>query len=53
MKEISYVIFRQGDFYVAQCLTVEVSSFGETIDEASKNLREAVELYLSDEPIAD
>jgi len=28
---------------------VEVSSFGESIDEAKTNLKEAVELYLEDE----
>lgn len=54
MKEISYVVFREGDFfYVAPCLNGEVSSFGETIDEATKNLRKAVKLNFSDEPIAD
>jgi predicted RNase H-like HicB family nuclease len=30
-------------------LNVEVSSFGETIDEAVSNLKEAVELYFEDE----
>ena len=46
MKEISYIIYQEGKYYVAQCLNVEVSSFGETIDEAISNLKEAVELYL-------
>ena len=31
--------------YVSQCLNVNVSSFGDTIDEAVNNLKEAVELY--------
>ncbi|KRT62726.1 MAG: hypothetical protein XU11_C0076G0003 [Candidatus Dadabacteria bacterium CSP1-2] len=45
MKEISYVVYQEGEYYVAQCLNVDVSSFGETIDEAISNLKEAVELY--------
>lgn len=48
MREIKYVIHREGSFFVAQCLNVEVSSFGETIDEAIANITEAVELYLED-----
>ena len=45
MKEISYVVYQEGEYYVAQCLNVDVSSFGETIDEAISNLKETVELY--------
>ena len=36
----------RGKHYVSQCLNVEVSSFGDTIDKAVSNLKEAVELYL-------
>lgn len=35
---------------MAQCLNVDVSSFGKTYEEALKNLQEAVELYLEDAP---
>ena len=45
MKEISYIVYQEGEYYVAQCLNVDVSSFGETIDEAISNLKETVELY--------
>lgn len=38
-------ISREGDWYVAQCLEVDVASQGETEDEAVANLREALELY--------
>ncbi|SJM91722.1 conserved hypothetical protein [Crenothrix polyspora] len=48
MKNLKYVIYREGDYYVSQCLNIEVSSFGVTIDEALANLKEAVELYLED-----
>ena len=36
------------DWYIAQCLEVDVASQGHTIDEALANLAEAVELYLED-----
>jgi predicted RNase H-like HicB family nuclease len=49
MKEISFVVWREDKYYVSQCLNVEVSSFGESIDEAVANLKEAVELYFEDE----
>ena len=51
MKEIHYVIWHEGKYFVAQCFDVEVSTFGETIDEARKNLKEAVELYFEGEEI--
>ncbi len=51
MKEISLVVWKEEKYYVAQCLNVDVSSFGETIDEAVKNLKEAVELYFENEDV--
>jgi len=44
-KKIDYIVWQEGKYYVSQCLNVTVSSFGETIDEAVNNLKEAVELY--------
>ncbi len=49
MKNIKYVVYKEGKYYVSQCLNVDVSSFGETIDEAIASLKEAVELYFEDE----
>jgi len=46
--KLKYVIYREDKYYVAQCLNVDVSTFGESIQEAHKNLREAVELYFED-----
>ncbi|MEJ7681751.1 MAG: type II toxin-antitoxin system HicB family antitoxin [Segetibacter sp.] len=43
----------RGEFYVAQCLNVEVSSFGDTKEEAIKNLKEALDLYFEDMPVDD
>jgi predicted RNase H-like HicB family nuclease len=45
---LKYIIYREGKYYVAQCLNVDVSSFGESIQEAQKNLKEALELYFED-----
>ena len=38
-------VWREGDWYVAQCLEVDVASQGETEEEALANLKEALELY--------
>ena len=38
---------------MAQCLNVDVSSFGPTREEAIAALREAVELYFEDAPKED
>lgn len=44
------VVFREGEHFVAQCLDVDVSSFGESEENALLNLREALELYFEDAP---
>jgi predicted RNase H-like HicB family nuclease len=41
------VITREGDWYVAQCLEVDVASQGETEDEAVKSLNEALLLHFT------
>ncbi len=41
-------VWKEGKFYVAQCLNVDVSSFGKTKKLALKNLQEALELYFED-----
>lgn len=51
MKEMDYVVWKEGKYYVSQCLNVNVSSFGDTIDEAVNNLKEAVELYFEGEDL--
>lgn len=45
MKQMAYVVYREDEFMVAQCLNLDVSSFGTTQEEAVANLKEAVELY--------
>lgn len=44
------VVYKEGEYYVAQCLNVDVSSFGDYEQEALANLQEALELYLEDAP---
>jgi predicted RNase H-like HicB family nuclease len=44
-------IVQEGDWFVAQCLEVDVASQGATQDEALRNLTEALELYF-EEPVA-
>jgi predicted RNase H-like HicB family nuclease len=40
-------IMQEGDWYVAQCLEVDVASQGETEVEALVNLREALALHFT------
>jgi predicted RNase H-like HicB family nuclease len=42
------VVWKEGKYYVAQCLNVDVSSFGKTKKEALANLDEALKLYFED-----
>ncbi len=48
MKAFKYVVYKEGKFYVSQCLNVDISSFGNSISEAIENLKEALELYFED-----
>ena len=41
-------IFKEGDAYVALSPELNVSSFGETIDEAKKSLKEAVGAFIEE-----
>jgi predicted RNase H-like HicB family nuclease len=44
------VIYKEGKFFVAQCLDVDVSSFGDSENEAKDNLIEAIALYFENQP---
>ena len=39
-------IIREGKFYIARCLTLDVTSQGETLEQARDNIQEAIELYI-------
>lgn len=43
---LSVLITREDDIFIARCAELDVTSQGVTVDEAKANLKEAVELYL-------
>jgi predicted RNase H-like HicB family nuclease len=45
---LKIAVWKEGKYYVAQCLNVDISSFGHTKKEALCNLDEALELYFED-----
>lgn len=47
-QTLTAAVHQEEDWYVAQCLEVDVASQGHTIDEALANLAEAVGLYLDE-----
>ncbi len=51
--DLQSVVYREGEHYVAQCLNIDVSSFGDSEAEALANLQEALELYFEDAPVSD
>ncbi len=46
------IIQKEGKWFVARSLELGVASQGRTIDEARRNVHEAIELYLEDDPRA-
>ena len=48
MRTIEVVLYREGAVWVAQALNVDVSSFGDTREEARSAIQEALELYFED-----
>jgi predicted RNase H-like HicB family nuclease len=45
-RQLTGIIEREGNGYVALCPELDVASQGDTIEEARKNLLEALELFL-------
>jgi len=45
-RSFTAILEREGDGYVALCPELDVASQGRTVEEATANLREAVELFL-------
>jgi predicted RNase H-like HicB family nuclease len=41
-------VFREGDVYVALSPELNVSSFGETIEDAKRSVREAIEAFIEE-----
>lgn len=48
--QFTSVVWKEGKYYVAQCLDVDIASFGKTRLEALRNLDEALCLYFEDNP---
>jgi len=46
MYQISAVVEKEHEWYVAHCIELQVASQGKSIEESLANLKEAVELYL-------
>jgi predicted RNase H-like HicB family nuclease len=44
--EYTAIVWKESEGYVSKCPELGVASCGDTFDEAVRNLREAVELYL-------
>ena len=47
-RKFNVTVWREGDWFVAQCLDVDIASQGRTEQEVLKNLQEALELYFED-----
>lgn len=41
-------IFKEGDVYVALSPELNISSFGDTIDDAKKSVKEAIEAFIEE-----
>jgi predicted RNase H-like HicB family nuclease len=46
-------IYFDGEYYCARTLDMDVFTQGKTVDEAMKNLREAVDLHLEEENLPE
>ena len=45
IKKLTAIIEREGDGFVSLCPELDIASQGDTVDEARKNLQEALELF--------
>ena len=52
-RTIQFRIFRGESKYVAECLDLPIVTEGDTLDEVTANIREAVALHLEGENMAD
>jgi predicted RNase H-like HicB family nuclease len=47
-RPFAATVWKEGEWYVSQCLEIDVASQGKTEEEALENLREALELYFEE-----
>lgn len=48
--KLTATVWKEGKHYIAQCINIDVSSFGKTKKEAMDKLEEAIELYFENKP---
>ena len=53
MKTFMISIQKEDKFFVARCSELGVTSQGSTIEEAQKNIKEAIELYIESFGVED
>ncbi len=46
MRQFLVAITKEDDFFIARCPELNVTSQGDTLEEAEKNIKEAIELYI-------
>ena len=49
-QQLTAIIQREGDGYVALCPELDIASQGDTVSEARSNLKEALELFFETAP---
>ncbi len=52
-RQLTAVIHREGDGFVALCLELDVASQGDTVEAAKDNLPVALELFFECAPLAE
>ncbi|MEO0184884.1 MAG: type II toxin-antitoxin system HicB family antitoxin [candidate division WOR-3 bacterium] len=51
MKSVTAIIHKGENYFIGECLEVDVVTQGKTIDEVLSNLKEAIALYFENEDI--
>ena len=46
--QLNVLVFQQGDYYVAYCPSLNLSSYGDTISDAKSGFDEVMEAYLEE-----
>lgn len=50
-RNLQFIVTEEDGAFVASCLEIEITSEGDTAEEALANLKEAVELYFEDDEL--
>lgn len=46
--QLSVLVFQQGDYYVSYCPSLELSSYGDSIEEAKTGFDDVMKIYLEE-----